>query len=927
MPKRTKFKSLLLDVFILASCLGIASYFSYAFWKDLNSSRKRTDKEEVAVITFKNRIAQRKFDDRVVWERVEKSTPLYNGDLVRTSNMAEAVLTFLDDSKVSLYENTMIQIYYTKEGGVQLSVDGGSLTLDASSNGKMSLMLDDGSTLNVSGGTSVSAKNAPGSLNTFEVKNGSASITTKSGQSMSLESGDSASVSNGNDLRKNSIAVTSIPSELRLLHVDNESIPIKLEWSKSEDLSTEPVIIQTSTKKDFSEILEEKVVTASKDSLLNVDDGIYYWRVFPKNHKEEVSEGKISVLPIDDIQLLSPVQAATFHYRDRNPQLHFSWTSNDYVQHYLLKISSTPDMQNPVIERTELKSSVVIDSLGCGQWWWQVTPYYSTNSIGYAGGSEIGSFSIEKNGAVNPPSLVIPPQNAKVYYKDSVDVNFAWKSDIKDSVYDVVVSDTEDFSNIIYKTTTNSKKIKTKLDVPEKEGTYYWKVVRNSTASEDIEPESEVHSFDVTKYEAVDTKLLYPPEEYQAETSKLASTQFVWKLSDEKKKQPSVIQVSSSSNFEMMKIEQELDKQSFDNMLLPPGEWWWRIGSVDKDGKKTDFTEPRHIVVLKELAAPQVIDIEDNEEVLVPEGSPVAVSWEPVPGADYYNVRVFDQDNNLVSEKPVEKNNISKFNLPEASYVCKIQAVAEQPEISSIRTGPVEIVEFTVRKASPVIPDLPLAKQTIDGITALRKPTVFKWHDGDDKAASYELLIKRRDATGNYKTVERIKSTKNTVSVPRLRTGDYIWQVLASTEKGVALNSREMELTVNNVAPLPQPVLISPQQNFIMNTEYLRKNRSIVFEWNEVPEATGYTFVLYKKNSDGKLTSVYSEKNIKSTKIRIRKLAMLDLGQFSWSVTASCLSKDGFEERAASVATRNFEIKFVVPSQIETVDTGKMYAE
>ena len=78
MRKKTKFKSPVRDFFVIVLTLSVAGYFSYTFWKDLNSSSRRTDKEKIAIITFKNRIAQRKYEDRVVWERIDKSTPLYN---------------------------------------------------------------------------------------------------------------------------------------------------------------------------------------------------------------------------------------------------------------------------------------------------------------------------------------------------------------------------------------------------------------------------------------------------------------------------------------------------------------------------------------------------------------------------------------------------------------------------------------------------------------------------------------------------------------------------------------------------------------------------------------------------------------------------------------------------------------------------------
>ena len=51
MRKKTKFKSPVLDVFMVVLCLSIAGHFGYSFWKDLNSSSRRTDKEKIATIT------------------------------------------------------------------------------------------------------------------------------------------------------------------------------------------------------------------------------------------------------------------------------------------------------------------------------------------------------------------------------------------------------------------------------------------------------------------------------------------------------------------------------------------------------------------------------------------------------------------------------------------------------------------------------------------------------------------------------------------------------------------------------------------------------------------------------------------------------------------------------------------------------------
>ena len=236
MRKRTKFKSPVLDFFVIVLTLSVAGYFGYTFWKDLNSSSRRTDKEKIAIITFKNRIAQRKYDDRVVWERIDKSTPLYNGDLIRTAELAEAVITFNDGSQVDIYENTMIQVYYSEFEGVNISIGNGNLQLDSSDKGNVQLTLSDGSKIKAGGGTSLAAKTGSDgkSSKTVEIRNGSATVTASSGATESMLAGESLSVKNGGELAKKPVTVTSIPPELRVLNVEGEDseVPVKIEWNK-----------------------------------------------------------------------------------------------------------------------------------------------------------------------------------------------------------------------------------------------------------------------------------------------------------------------------------------------------------------------------------------------------------------------------------------------------------------------------------------------------------------------------------------------------------------------------------------------------------------------------------------------------------------------------------------------------------------------
>ncbi len=926
MRKKTKFKSPVLDVFMVVLCLSIAGHFGYSFWKDLNSSSRRTDKEKIATITFKNRIAQRKYEDRVVWERIDKSTPLYNGDLIRTAELAEAVITFNDGSEVDIYENTMIQVYYSENEGIQIDVGNGNLQLASAEKSKVSLILDDGSKISAGGGTSLAAK-AGGKSNgarTVEVKNGSAQITANTGKEETLEAGEAVSVKASGEISKKPVTVTSIPQELRVLNVEGDTVPVKIEWKKKD--KSKPVVIQTSTKKDFSDIKEEITVNNVSDSVLDLKDGVVYWRIYPEGQLEEASVGKISVESAEPVKLISPSENGNLSYRNRNPSVNFRWNGNDYAKNYLLTVSQTPDMNNPVIQMAVDNSSVELDSLGSGQWWWQVTPYYEINSLGYTGSSAVASFRIEKNEAINPPSLAVPLSDAEIFYKDTLDLSFIWNSEIKAN-YELIVSANEDFSDILYRKKTAALKASVKLNPPaEEHGTYYWKVIRYSSETDDLNPESIVRSFTVSKYQNVPTKLLYPPEEFSTEQSKLNSTQFVWKPSDEAKGKEAVIQFSKTQDFSDVKVEEKVTGNTFENSKLTYGDWYWRVGTPDIDGS-TDFTQPHHIVVQKELTAPEVRNIEEKAEVVIAPASPVVLKWTPVSGADYYNVRIFDSDNKLVAENPEASGSSASFNLPDDNYTLRIQAVASQTEISALRTGPVETIDFSVRTPTPLVALTPANNQKIDGLGALRSPVNFTWKNGSDAPVNAELVLKKRQSDGTLKVVEKTKVTKSSLSLERLTTGSYTWQIVASSKDGIPLNTEPRSFTITPVIQLASPNLQNPSKAFVMDAKFLRKNRSISFEWKAVPEATEYSFILYRKERNGSLVPVYSEKNIKGTKVRFKKLSSLDVGEFEWYVTAYGFAKDGFEERRSEPAKANFTIKFEAPKKIQTEKTGRLYSE
>ena len=928
MKKKTKSKLHLSDVVLILICLSSALFFLYLFYKDLYSYTIRSDKKPIGEISFNYRTTQRKFDDRVVWERVNQNAQLYNADTIRTAAEARTSIKFKDGTVLDLFENTMLQVFYDENEGLKISISDGGIELDSSEAERESkVIFEDGSSVKVDSGTSLAANaDTKSSEKNVEVKTGSAQITTEAGDAMDLTEGTSVNVSNKGRILKNPISVTYPPKELKILNTDdNEYTNVEFNWKI--DTAT-PVIIQTSRLKNFSELLSDEVVNYESSYTLEAPNGTIYWRVLTMYTIDNPIEGKITIDNDTQMHVVSPLNKATYRYYTDLPRIKFRWSGNENAAHYRLVVSSSRDMQNVVSTREVQDAFLTLDTIREGTWYWQVTPYYAFNNIGYAGGSEISSFVVTKAEQYNPPELLVPASNATLSRKadTALNVTFAWKTELSEAEHTLLIAKDELMDNIVFSETVRGNRFQKELDQNSfQDGTYYWKIKRTSYQADD-ESESNVRIFKIAKYVAEENKLLYPPDSFSAEANIIESTQFLWKLSDEYAKMQSVFQVSSAPDFTNLAIEATQDNAFIGDIKLPQGQYYWRVGVKNEYGNTTAFTPARTFRILKELDSPKITYPKYNQEVVVLDTNPVSISWEQVKGADSYNIKVFDKDENLISQKLSVKDNSSSFQLVTGSYIARVQAQSEASETSVARQGQEAVCEFKVRSPEAIVLETPSNKQIIKGLTAIRQPTYFSWQTGKDKAVDYTFILKKAQKDGTYKEVESISANARNVALKRLEAGSYSWSVSAKTNDGLPLDSRENFFVITEIPSLATPVLLEPANKLVMNAPYLREHRTITFRWKALKDATHYDFILYKVSKTGRET-VISRQKLRENQVRLTDLTLLDIGNFEWRVQAHSYARDGFEEQKSEVATSTFSINFEAPTAVETLETGSMYAQ
>ncbi|MDR1900489.1 MAG: FecR family protein, partial [Treponema sp.] len=137
MPKKKSTRAdppRLSDALVMAVCLAGALLCLVFFQLDLNRTLSRLGEQPVGTITWKYRAAQRRFIDRVLWDRLQTESPVYHGDSIRTAALSEAAVTFPGGGVIDLGENSFIRIF-VKDALPRLDLLEGNVSVAAGEGG------------------------------------------------------------------------------------------------------------------------------------------------------------------------------------------------------------------------------------------------------------------------------------------------------------------------------------------------------------------------------------------------------------------------------------------------------------------------------------------------------------------------------------------------------------------------------------------------------------------------------------------------------------------------------------------------------------------------------------------------------------------------------------------------------------------------
>jgi hypothetical protein len=257
-------------------CLAGAAGGLWLFWTDLNRVLVKKSEQLVGVVTYKRHAVQRRFEDRLIWSQLPRESPVYNGDLVRTAELADATIHFISDDRINLQENSLIHILYDeKTNAARIELIGGDLNLVSPS----------GQTVILSGGGEFKP-NAGGTLSIRRENNkteaqaitGYTEIVTEEGPEL-LQAGNTArSNSEGRLERAQSLLVLSpLPNEE--IEAETDPVPVRFSWTGGSFGPNDYVRLEIAADRRFSAMERSDDIYGLSETDVHLGPGVWWWRV------------------------------------------------------------------------------------------------------------------------------------------------------------------------------------------------------------------------------------------------------------------------------------------------------------------------------------------------------------------------------------------------------------------------------------------------------------------------------------------------------------------------------------------------------------------------------------------------------------------------------------------------------------------------
>ncbi|MCP5497884.1 MAG: FecR domain-containing protein [Leptospiraceae bacterium] len=480
------------DIVVTIICFLILVYAFYLLFY-VGSNQNGRGKKEVGKITFKYRIAQRKYVSRMIWEDVEQNTSAYNNDSIRTDFLSEATVTLLDGTKIELDPDSMF-VLNVKDEKVNIKVVKGSVLVDTENNNKENSNIQieqDGSIITPNNGKFRITQ----SKNKVEVVAHRGQIDIRKGvQKIKLKEGEVSYIdSKGFKNYKMNYLLVS-PEDNKRIFTGNENAMVHFIWQEIKD--TTPIQFEIAKDRDFNDTVFSKQLPNNQIDV-NLTEGVFFWRITSTQYAELQEKSlvrKIHVIKNQKIEIISPENENEIQVVSGKIPVYFAWKKLEISASYTITVAQDMDFKN-IVQNVKIYKNFISLGFEEGTYYWKIVAEGTIQ--GALSTSNVYRFKITKNNLVSI-QLLYPEPSAKVFYAnmERTGLLFNWKSDFGNFENQFILSKDASFRDIIEQSKQKENYVSFKKKLPK--GDYYWKVI-SKELTQNKSYESEIRMFSVTE--------------------------------------------------------------------------------------------------------------------------------------------------------------------------------------------------------------------------------------------------------------------------------------------------------------------------------------------------------------------------------------------------------------------------------------------
>lgn len=843
--------------FSIAVCLAGAVLNSFLFYKSFFRALTKLNEEPIATITFKYKVAQRKFIDRVVWDRLRQSSPVYNGDTIHTQNLSEATIWFTDGNVMELDENTMAQVFLSKKDGVVgANLKQGSATVDSTSSESDFTISTYGVNAVVSAGSEVSA--------TASYQYGE---TDKKTDSVDEEISDEQQLAAKIEKKSAERAKNKLAAEM-----SDEALKIGKSGKKNKDGK----IVVPSTSVSL------RVV--SGNASVNTDDGKA--SVIESGESVDVNEeGKEIAIPIIIVSKPAP-NSKILYFTDDKTSVHFAWTGKNLPENgnLILQIATDREFNNVIQRETVTGLSEYDVLLSEGSYYWKL----KTETASFFGEKSteavaIGRISVNQSFA---PELVTPVKDYEYTYRHrKPSIRFIWREVKYATSYQLLIATDSELNDVVLnqRSATNSSIISS-LGA----GVYYWKVTPFYTINKiGLASPSKVSKFVISQKGELEVPELYLPSENGIVDTEASGKglNFSWRTDPEALSY--TLKVSERPDLSGAKITEttsnnyfSLSSSELSRRNLKEGKWYWGVCLTDDEGNSSAYSSSRTFYAMKGQPAQHTIEPFEGYQVAESLSRDMLYTWKrnlPETFETRLQISKTEDFRSCVYNSVVTNNKLKGISLSIGTYFWRLVSY------NSIDDSTL----MTMAKSFKVVGNLEAPELVAPLGRAIARDTVpyeFKWKEVEG-ADYYKFSIYKNS---NDDLVYEDTAYEPSLSVDLyndkwLDKGIYYYQIQAQAIAVPGVSSRRNGSLSKNVFQLIKlrPVeIVSPKKGTVIDGLSAVMNPPSA-TWISVDAVKEAQFTVQRKDTNEVVIKIPSDDQMKtSKKIAPKTVVMNPEGDF-----------------------------------------------